>query len=103
MINLRKIFLSFLGIVSLETNAYDLFSGKVTNLESTYMPSAISFQMDTGNSNCPAGKWLFWKKNDSENIKFTYITLLTALTTGKKVTFYLNDKCEGEYLHLLSD
>ena len=102
MIKLR-IFFILLGIISFKANAYEFFSGKVIAIESTYMPSVISFQMDVGNSNCPSGSPLFWKKSDLENVKFTYITLLTAITTGKKIAFFLNNKCEGEYLHLLSD
>ena len=31
---------------------------RVTTVESTYMPTTITFEVDTGTASCPAGHWL---------------------------------------------
>jgi hypothetical protein len=76
--------------------------GRVTVVESTYMPGEISFMLDVGSPTCPAGTWLFWRK-DVENTKATYALLLTAVSTGRKVVFYHADgACTGAHMHLLA-
>lgn len=84
--------------------AIQSFTGKVTVLEPSYMPGAVSFQMGTGNTTCPAGKWLSWKSADTQNNKAVYATLLAALLAGREVRFHFNDgdtTCKGTLLHLL--
>jgi len=82
------------------------FEGKVTLLEPTYMPQAVAFKMDSGNSACPAGAQLKWSKPDTENNLVTYSTLLAAFMSEKRVRFYIDNDdttCQGQYLHLLNN
>lgn len=96
------------GVVvwSMPALALQSFEGKVQVLEPTYLPGAVAFDMDAGNTACPAGKQLKWQKPDPENNKATYSTLLAALVSGKRVRVYINDNdtnCIVHYLHLLNN
>lgn len=94
-----------LAIVSTASVALESFVGKVTVVEPTYLPVAISFVMDTGSATCPAGTWLKWQKADQENNKAVYATLMAALVSGKQVRFHFNNgdsTCSGQFLHLLN-
>ena len=85
--------------------AVEYITGKVTMLESTYMPGFIILQMDTGNTTCPAGTLLKWQK-DIENNKAVYSTLMAAQVSGRKINFIINNgdtTCTGVFLHLLDD
>jgi hypothetical protein len=85
--------------------ALEAFVGKVVLLEPTYLPGLVTFMMDTGNSSCPSGTWLKWQKNDTQNNKAVYATLLTAVTSGKSVRFHINDgdrSCQGQYIHIMN-
>jgi hypothetical protein len=96
---------AILMLLTSSVYALERITGKVTIVEPTYLPASISFQMDTGNSTCPKGNWFKWSKTP-ENNKFVYSTLMTALVSGKKINFYINDNdssCKGQYLHLLSN
>jgi hypothetical protein len=86
--------------------------GKVTMLESSYMPDGVVFFMDTGTTTCPAGSVIRWVPQrataalNNENNKVVYSTLMAALASGKKIRFYVNDNdpmCQGSFLHLLGD
>lgn len=86
--------------------------GKVTMLESSYMPDGVDFFMDTGTATCPAGSVLRWvplratAALNNENNKVVYSTLLTSLVSGKKIRFYLNDNdpmCQGSGMHIIAD
>jgi hypothetical protein len=113
MLNLQNQIASFKLVLALAATAFfsnahalQAFQGKVTTLEPTYLPGMVAFAMDVGNPSCPAGTWLFWINADSSNNKAVYATLLTALSTGKKITFHMNDgdtSCTGKYLHLIAD
>ena len=95
----------FLTIVSSASFALEAFVGKVILVEPSYMPGAVAFQMDIGNTTCPVGTWLFWRNADQQNNKAVFATLMTALTTGKQVRFHINDgdtTCSGIHLHLLN-
>ncbi len=99
----RICILSVLICLSGAANALQVITGKVTTLESTSMPTKITFTLDTGNTACPAGIWLTWQKNDPENNKATYSLLMAALMSGKKVNFFINDNdtsCTGQFMHL---
>ncbi|MBA6302871.1 hypothetical protein H4J52_05800 [Colwellia sp. MB02u-14] len=103
-LNLKKIILIMLIMLSLNAQALESIVGKVTLVEATYLPGSISFYMDTGNATCPKGKWFKWSKNE-ENNKIVYSTLMTALVSGKKVRLYINDNdtsCKGQFLHILA-
>lgn len=94
-----------LAIVSSSSLALESFAGKVTIAEPSYLPGAVSFQMDSGNATCPTGTWLLWRNADQQNNKAVYATLLTALTTGKLVRFHIADgdtTCSGIHLHILN-
>ncbi len=86
--------------------ALEAFTGKVTTVEPTYLPGAVTFVMDVGNATCPAGTWLKWQKEDIENNKAVYSTFMAALMGGKRVTFIFNDAdamCVGQFLHLTNN
>ena len=75
---------------------------KVTLVEGTYMPDLVSFQLDVGSTTCPAGTNMVWQKT-VENNKAIYTLLITALTGGRKINFYINDgdaSCKGQFIHL---
>lgn len=83
--------------------ALESFVGKVTAVEPTYLPGAVTFVMDNGNATRPAGTWLRWQATDTDNNKAIYSTLMTALVSGKSVRFHFNDGdtlCVGKFLHL---
>lgn len=81
--------------------AQEHVTARVTVVEPTYMPGAVSFMLSGGTATCPSGTWLRWAK-DIENNKAVYATLLAALNSGKAVTFYhpAGDKtCTGQFFH----
>jgi hypothetical protein len=82
-------------------HALQYLTGHIVVLESTYMPNSISLQLDVGNTACPAGRWLQWKKPGT--MEATYSTMLAALLALKKVDFIINDNdstCEGQFFHI---
>lgn len=104
---LRKSLIILIGIAWCG-NALSLESitGKVTLLEPTYLPGSVNFIMDTGSTSCPAGSYLKWSKADQNNNRAVYSTLLTALVSGKRVEFFINDGdtgCSGQFLHLKNE
>ena len=101
----KLIFLMFAITLSNSAHALEAFVGKVTTVEPTYLPGAVTFTMDTGNATCPAGRWLKWQKPDADNNKAVYSTLMTALVSGKKIRFHINDgdtNCVGQFMHLIN-
>jgi hypothetical protein len=81
--------------------ALQMLEGRITSLESTYMPQTIVFQLDVGKAGCPPGALLYWKKVDS--VPATYSTMLAALLSSRKVRVYFNDNdtaCEGQFFHI---
>jgi hypothetical protein len=91
--------------ISLNASALESIVGKVTQIEPTYLPNTISFNMDAGTVSCPKGKWLKWSKSEENNMA-VYSTLMTDLVSGKKVRLYINDgdtNCKGQFLHLLAE
>jgi hypothetical protein len=100
---MKRIVAAALLVFSAASSALTGITGKVTDIEGTYVPGVVVFQMDTGSSSCPTGTWLKWQK-DLENNKAVYSMLMTALTSGRKIAFYVNDNdaaCVGQYIHLL--
>lgn len=103
---IMKFFYSGIVTAFFSFNAHSLegFIGKVTYLEPTYMPGAIRFTVSGGNSTCPLGTAIKWSKEDVENNKVVYSTLLAAFMAGKSVRIYINDNdtsCNAQYIHLL--
>jgi hypothetical protein len=91
-------------LVADKAHALQQLSGHITVLESTYMPTSISFQLDVGNAACPAGKWLKW--TNTASMQATYSTMLAALLAGRKVNFFINDNdatCTGQFFHVTTD
>jgi hypothetical protein len=100
---------TMIGLLTLavagQSQAYEQTNARVTVVQSTYMPTAIAFTADTGTPSCPAGAWLYWRNSNVDNNKATYATLLTALATSSKVTYYVNDgdtSCTVLFLDILS-
>lgn len=84
-------------------NALQSFTGKVTSIEATYMPSVIPFRLDQGNAACPAGTPLLWQSSNIENNKAIYATLLSAHLSGQRIMFYMNDNdasCTGRFIYV---
>ncbi len=100
---MRKILITFTLLASFNAIALESFLGKVTTLEPTYLPGAITFMLDSGNATCPKGTWLKWAKTE-ENNKIVYSTLMAALASGKRIRFHMNEndtECKGQYIHIV--
>lgn len=92
----------FLG-ASFQCLALENITARVTVLEPTYLPGKITFQIDKSTSQCPAGTWIQWSKNE-ENNKAVYATLLAALSSQNRINLYFDEsdtKCKASYLHIL--
>lgn len=100
---MRKMLIISMLLASANAAALESFLGKVTTLEPTYLPGAITFRLDSGNATCPKGTWLKWAKTE-ENNKIVYSTLMAALASGKRIRFHMNDndtECKGQYIHIV--
>lgn len=67
------------------------------------MPSRIHFTLSEGNAACPVGKTLVWANSSQDNNKAVYATLVSALVSGKKVKFYIEDNdqsCTGKFVYI---
>lgn len=85
-------------------NALQYLTGRVTQIEGTYMPTQIPFNLSEGNDSCPAGKPLYWAK-DQENTKAIYAMLMSAFVSGKRITFIMNDNdtsCKGQFIYMVN-
>lgn len=102
--SMKKIsIVAMLLVVSQGVSALENFVGKVTLVEPTYLPTSVSFKLDTGNTTCPAGTTIKWNKNDSDNNLAVYSTLLAALVSGTDIRIFIDDgdtECNGRYMHL---
>lgn len=95
---------SLLFLVSQSLFALEVFEGKVTMIEPSYMPGYVVFRMDNGNATCPAGVLLVWQKPEPENNKAILGVLMSALISGKKIRFHIDNGdtlCKGQYIHLI--
>lgn len=102
---MKKTVIPLLLLISTSFTSYalELVTAKVTVLEPTYLPGSISFQIDKSTSQCPAGAWVKWSKNE-ENNKAVYATLLAALTAQNRINLYFNEsdtECKASYIHIL--
>jgi hypothetical protein len=85
--------------------ALDSWAGHVTILETTYMPTSITFTLDTGSATCPAGVWLTWSNANIDNNKAAYALLLAANVSGLKIAVFANSgdtTCTIQFLHGLA-
>ena len=67
----------------------------VTVVEATYMPNAVTFQIDgNAGSSCPAGSWLIWPGQGSDasskqaNVEAVYSLLLSAKLTHNSINIF---------------
>jgi len=60
---------------------------KVTKLEATYFPGAVTFTMDVGNTTRSVGTWLKWQNTNQENNKAVYSTLMVTMLSGKRIKY----------------
>lgn len=98
-------FLFFMTVCG-AANAIQEIVGKVKLIEATFMPARIKFRMDAGNTACPAGAWLKWENVSQENNKVVMSFLMTALVSGKKIAFFIEDNdttCTGKFIHLINE
>ncbi|MBN6112317.1 hypothetical protein JR063_12095 [Xanthomonas sp. CFBP 8700] len=85
--------------------AFQVITGRVVEIEATYMPSRIPFTLSEGNATCPAGHALLWANNTQENTKAIYATLMSALVSGKQIKVFLEDNdtsCTGKFIYLVN-
>ena len=95
-----------LATTFINANALEVITARVVFVEPTYMPSVVTFTLDSGSASCPAGKLLTWQKSDPDNNKAIFAVLLLSLSNGKRVRMHVNDgdiTCQGQFLHLLND
>lgn len=86
--------------------AFEEAYARVILVQSSYMPTNIQFEVDTGTPSCPAKSWLTWSNASIDNNKATYATLLTAIATGSQILYYINDgdtTCKVAYLDIVSN
>jgi hypothetical protein len=50
---MRKMLIISMLLASANAAALESFLGKVTTLDPTYLPGAITFTLDSGNATCP--------------------------------------------------
>ncbi|WOS40853.1 hypothetical protein [Xanthomonas rydalmerensis] len=84
-------------------SALQIITGKVTQIEATYMPTQIPFLLSEGNATCPAGKPVYWAK-EQENNKAIYAMLMSAFVSGKRVTLIMDDNdtsCTGKFIYMV--
>ncbi|NIJ82974.1 hypothetical protein [Xanthomonas cannabis] len=89
-----------LAVVCGKAEALQYISGRVLSIEATYMPAQIPFVLSAGNTGCPAGKPLYWANSNVDNNKAIYAALMTSLTTGKKITFIIDDEDKNALVNL---
>jgi hypothetical protein len=113
----RKLaFLMSLLAFTCNAHAYDwMTKGHVTDLEPTYIPGFVVFQLDVpeGNQTCA----IVWDGSSAQgtstnkqvdNVKAVYAMLLSAKSTGQSVVVYGSNPaagsttCTGNYIHLVS-
>ena len=87
----KSLAIALMAFIATPAWAYEVTNARVTVVQSTYMPAIIAFTVDTGIPSCPAGTWLYWKNTNIDNNKATYATLLTALSSGLPITYYVNN------------
>jgi hypothetical protein len=112
--NSKGVFLAMTILASLASynstaQALDVITGHVTIVEPTYLPGKVDFMMDAGDPTnpaiCPAGTWLWWANANNDNNAAVYAMVITAVTTGQKIQFFINagdTTCTGVYIHLLN-
>lgn len=87
-------------------NAHQWIKGGVTGIEVSFMPGALYFYLDAGNTACPAGKAMKWQNTSAENNKVIHSTVLAAMLAGKKLHVVINDNdttCTVQYLYILNE
>ncbi|TBV73262.1 hypothetical protein [Pseudoxanthomonas winnipegensis] len=85
-------------------SALQMITGKVKEIEVSYMPGQVRFTLTEGNATCPAGKQLIWTNSNAENNKAVYAALAAALSSGKAVRFYFDDgdeSCIGKFFYMV--
>jgi len=106
---ISRLLLITLFIAGTKAFAYDynLTGIHVTLVEASYVPNFVTFQIDRGNTQCPAGTFLTWNGQGStqalqqDNVKAAYALLLTAKASGQTIQIFGNySGCTVSYLYL---
>lgn len=109
----KRIFQSIVFSLTLIMNTFSYAytwqqQAKVTVVEATYMPNAVSFITDPLPIECAnSGTWLIWPSRgntESERIANTrsvYGALMAAQFSGNSISIY-GTGCNVEFLHLLN-
>lgn len=98
------IFFALIVFAAPPASALQIVTGKVKEIEVTYMPGQVNFTLSEGNATCPAGKTLIWKNSNPENNKAIYTALASALVGGKLIKFYIDDNddsCIGKFIYII--
>jgi hypothetical protein len=77
----------------------------VAVVESTYMPASITFQVDMGSPNCPAGAWLSWNNGNQSNVMSAFALLIAASNSGNRIQYFVNNgdtTCQVQFLYALA-
>lgn len=96
--------LAVLLFAAAPASALQILTGKVKDIEVSYMPGQVRFRLSEGNAACPAGKQLIWTNSNPENNKAVYAALAAALSSGKSVSFYIDDNdesCIGKFFYMV--
>lgn len=99
----RIIMLAVMLLVAGQAQGHEIALSKVSLVESSYMPTRVTFMMTGGTASCPAGTWLHWQR-DAENNKAVYAMLMSALVSGKQVRVFFDDgdtNCVPKFMHLV--
>jgi len=97
----RRLLLSVAVVIAVSTQALavdiELPPGRVTWIETTYMPNWIYFQLSSGDARCPSGTALVWRNGSVDNTKANLATLFTSYLSGKPVRAVYQDTVVGTY------
>jgi hypothetical protein len=85
--------------------ALETAQAHVTIVETTYIPTKITFQVDTGTPSCPAGTWLTWINSNVDNVKSAFALLIAASNAASRIQYFINNgdsTCQVQFLWALS-
>jgi len=86
-------------------NADVFVTGRVTQLEASYLPNAAGFFLDNGYSGCPAGNCMQWRgplNNGDPNVVPEGFNMMTAaVANGARIGVSFSSGCTVHFLYML--
>jgi hypothetical protein len=102
----KTVFFATLAIVLAPSAwAYEVVQSHVTIVESSYMPTQVFFQVDTGSTSCPAGTWLRWANATVDGNKAVFSLLLAAVNSGNRIQYFVTNgdtTCQVQFLYAIA-